>query len=90
MGEDKKKLSQEQEVSLDATNRNYPFRPLVYILTSDFYEAKCEKIFNFPVLTPSIRSKDLPSIKEILKMFTVEALDSLEIHQKILAWWLLK
>jgi|JI9StandDraft_1071089.scaffolds.fasta_scaffold191107_1 hypothetical protein len=34
-------------------------KPLVYILTSDFYEEKCERLFDFPVLVPSIRAKNL-------------------------------
>ena len=47
----------------EENQRYFPFKPLVYLLTSDFNEQKCNKMFNFPVFTPSIRQKDIPVIK---------------------------
>lgn len=38
------------------TIKKRPFKPLVYIMTSDFNEEKCKKLFPFPVLTPSARA----------------------------------
>jgi hypothetical protein len=62
-------------------------KPLVYILTSDFTMEKCERIFDFPVLVPSIRTKDLKEVSEKLELFQG---DTIEAHEKTLSWWLTK
>mgnify|MGYP007060847618 FL=1 len=61
--QDQKKKLQEKPFSTSIMKEEIrPFKPLVYILTSDFSEEKCRKLFPFPVHTPSVRAKDIPTI----------------------------
>ena len=64
--------SNAEAVITKAEEPRKPFRPLVYIMTSDFSEEKCRKLFSFPVLTPAIRARDMPAINDKIKTMNLQ------------------
>lgn len=84
-GEHQKSLQMSGSLEMHHSERF--MKPIVYILTSDFTQEKCDRFFEMPVLVPSVRSKDLKEVSEKLETFQG---NSMEAHEKALAWWLTK
>ena len=82
---DNQKSHLQMSGSIDMHHSERFMKPIVYILTSDFTQEKCDRFFEMPVLVPSVKSKDLKEVSE--KLEAIQG-NSMEAHEKALAWWL--